>query len=721
MPEGHSNDIAAEARLTQATSTRFGRLTTRTWAWTLFIVFAAAYYLVLMSSLGTVAKLIPLEIIYCTPIVLTVVLSTRARAITAGVERTFWTMLGAANFVLLLCEVLLTVWVVFISLAGPPRVSWPFHILHGMAAVFFITMLVAMNRVSQASSSGKLIATMDIAAVSLMVGVLALQLYVRPAMGPEAPFAHVVLGTGYALFGLLMLLGTLSLVVGFKIDKWRTWDRLIAGSLAVYSLAVFLWPAWYTTAAAGSRNFERGVLDLVQFAGHWVLMMGVVYRLTEPDVAELRPLPPVVPKGRGWISVVVPVLALFAIPTIVLVALGSAAEPQWSLFFGGVATALTAIVLGRSILVSLENGVLFRHSVTDPLTGLYNHRYLFTRLADELTRASRFGDELALIVMDVDRFGRFNQSQGHAEGDRLLADIGSVIGATGERGWVAARLGGDEFAVIVPETDLMEATVAARRLVDAVAIRAGARPGTVSVSVGVGLYPLHATDCEGLVRVAEGALFHAKSSGGAHVVVFDDHRVPDLSAEDRMERLEAEGRLAAVAALTAAIDARGGAAGSHAHTVSALSAAVAGRLGLGEEEVRSIELAALLHDIGKIAQPDGAATTEVAREDSTLREQSIAGQQILSAAGLGELQAAVRSRHERWDGTGLPDGLAGREIPLSARVLAVCDTYESLVADGPGRLGLTRERALAAIEADSGTRFDPGVVETLRDVLGTGR
>lgn len=692
--------------------------TFRVVTWALLPVLAALYFVVLSSPIPSELKLIPLELIYCTPIAITVAFSFMAVGRSHDVERTFWFSLCAANAILLGCELLLIYWVYAIDPAGPPRVSWPFHAMHGVAAVFFISLLLAMSRFWGSTAATKLRWVLDGAAVMVVLGVLIIELYSRPIMEPAgATIPEVLLGTGYPLFGLLMLIGTLGNVVGFKIDRWRAWDRLVAISLTIYALAISLWPLWYPTAVDTSRNYERGVLDLVQFAGHWLLMAAAVYRLTEPAGWRIRPLPPVM-STRRWVSLALPAASVVAIPAILWLGLTRHDGTTWFVIYAAIATVLTLLVLARSVAMAMEHGVLFSRAITDPLTGVYNHRFFHAHLAEQLDQAGRYDEPLALLSFDIDDFGRFNERFGHLAGDHLLAEVAAIMSAACGSGCTVSRLGGDEFAVLAPNTDAVGANLLAARLLDMIAIQAGSSPGSVGVSAGVAVYPTHAQDAEQLLRFSDGALFHSKETGKGRSTMYDGERVPDLSARERIERLELQSRLASVRALAAAADARDGATQDHSRSVAELSAAIARALGLPDVTVRSIEMGALLYEVGHIALVDGPAEHAGGLGPADDRRHTILGQQILSSAGLADLAPLARSHHERWDGGGYPDGLAGKEIPLAARIVAVANEYDSLISGLAPGIARTSAQALEEVRTAAGTAFDPEIVDALASVVG---
>jgi len=185
------------------------------------------------------------------------------------------------------------------------------------------------------------------------------------------------------------------------------------------------------------------------------------------------------------------------------------------------------------------------------------------------------------------------------------------------------------------------------------------------------------------------------------------------------QRLEIEA--AASQALLAALDAREHYTGEHSRSVLDLALAVARALGLEPRELAEVGQVALLHDIGKVGVPDGVLQKPGALDDAELglmRAHPAIGERIVRAVdGLAHIAPAVRAEHERWDGTGYPDGLAGDAIPLASRICLVCDAYDAMTTDRPYRRALDEPAALAELESGAGRQFDPRVVEVLLDVL----
>jgi len=495
-------------------------------------VLCLLYVAVFFSGLVGMARLIPLEIIYCIPIVFTVVFALRARSGSVGVERVFWSCLAGANATLFACELLLVAWIA-VTPIGPPPVAWAFHIMHAIAAACFIGLLVSMSRLHSEPQRTRLRWELDLSAVTVIVGVTLIAAYARPVMAPaNAPISHVLLGAAYPTFGLVMLLGTLANVVGLKAEKWRAWDVMVAVSLSLYALAISLWPLWYTSAvsAGTSRTTGRGMLDIIQFAGHWILMMAALYRLTQPDESRVTRLPAPVLRRTDVAHMIVPGVCVVAVPLVGWLAWSERADIRWFVVYAAAATLLTALIAARGLAFSYESGSDAGEPATDGLTGVWNRGFLATRLAAEIEQSRRYSEPLSVVSLDLDDFGRYNEQYGHMDGDLLLVQTARLIERVCEDTCTVARVGGDEFAVIAPEHDVMQATVLARRLLDVIAIESGPHPGSVSMSAGVATFPMHAEEPERLLRVAASAVAEAKQRGKAGIIVFEDTRVPSMGS-----------------------------------------------------------------------------------------------------------------------------------------------------------------------------------------------
>jgi diguanylate cyclase (GGDEF)-like protein/putative nucleotidyltransferase with HDIG domain len=384
--------------------------------------------------------------------------------------------------------------------------------------------------------------------------------------------------------------------------------------------------------------------------------------------------------------------------------------------FGTAAAALEGAVTAASLYERLA-----AQAATDPLTGLPNHRVFHERLAAAITAAVEVGRPLALCVLDLDRFKEINDAEGHQAGDRLLVQVARALAVNVRRGETLARLGGDEFAWILPGADARAAFGAVERARTAVAREIGRSGGTISA----GICDLeHAGHADELFQLADGALYWAKAQGRDVSVCYTPQVVQVLSAEERAAQAERRQALKGLRALARAVDARDPLTQHHSERVASLAVALARRLGWPKDAVARLHEAALLHDVGKIGVPD-AILLNVGTLDASEFE-TIKGHAALGAAIAGEVLTPeqtrwVRGHHERIDGTGYPDGLAGAVIVDGARLLALADAWDAMTSDRPYRPAMATEDALEECRRQSGRQFCPVAVAALIEVVCAGR
>ena len=302
---------------------------------------------------------------------------------------------------------------------------------------------------------------------------------------------------------------------------------------------------------------------------------------------------------------------------------------------------------------------------------------------------------------------------GHSHGDEILKAAGDLVRKTVRDHDLVARYGGDEIAVILPDTDQDQARSAAERMI--ARVRRAKIPATpardLTFSIGVGSCPGDAISADEVVMAADQALYFAKRSGrdcsasaGQLARAFIDDPGSLLTAIT-----EAGPQI--VVAIARAMDILDPAGDGHSSRIAAFAEALVKKLGRPEGEAELIRTAALLHESGRVLT---AATPDLHRDWA--RDHPIMDEDVVRRGRfLPELVEILRHHHEHWDGGGLPDGLRGDEIPFLGRILGVAEMFEALTREGASPL-----EAVDRLSEESGTAYDPVVLEALNGLVGEG-
>jgi len=337
--------------------------------------------------------------------------------------------------------------------------------------------------------------------------------------------------------------------------------------------------------------------------------------------------------------------------------------------------------------------VTHKASITDELTQLGNR----AKLLADLDVAIDTEAPTLVAFFDLDGFKNYNDTFGHPAGDALLHRLAGRLAAAMPESAEAYRMGGDEFCALIP----WRGTAVVTNLV-APACAALAEHGegfSVTTSWGHALTPLEASTPSHALSIADHRLYQDKTSGR-------------VSAQQQSQQV-----------LRRVLEQRDQMLGIHLDGVAEIARQTALELGLDETEVERVVLAAELHDIGKSAIPDAILFKPDpldADEWAFMRRHTIIGERILlGAPSLTSVAAIVRSSHERFDGKGYPDALAGEAIALAARIIFACDAFDAMTSDRPYSPPISKELAVVELRACAGTQFDPQVVEALVHVLAT--
>ncbi|HEY7631039.1 MAG TPA: diguanylate cyclase [Thermoleophilaceae bacterium] len=506
------------------------------------------------------------------------------------------------------------------------------------------------------------------------------------AVGAALIFGKVVASTGgapltvatnlaYPLFDILLL----GIVVGvLTATGWtlRGGWVLIGVGLAVFAVVDSI----YLYQVALGTYVEDKLLDV-----GWPATMVLI-----AVAAWQRPARAARVQLEGWATFAVPVIAA-------ITCLGLEFRDHYkhiNVAALWLATACLLAVVARLAMSFRQNLRMLRKSqeeaVTDSLTGLSNRRGLVAEIEERLAEERPF----TLAIYDLDGFKGYNDSFGHAAGDALLARMGRRLRASLPTGATGFRMGGDEFCVVAS---------------------GGGRSAREAVGLGA--------NC--LTEVGEGF-----SIGCSHGSVTVPDEAPDgqqalVIADQRMYDHKGQGRptpaVESKRVLLHALAERSGDLSVHVSDVGDLVEALGRELQLDHAQLVVLRQAAELHDVGKLAIPDSILDKPGpldADEWAFMRRHTLIGERIVaSAVSLRDAAPIVRATHERWDGAGYPDGTSGEQIPLAARIIAVCDAYDAITTTRPYRAASGHEDALAELRRCAGSQFDPRVVAAFERIM----
>jgi diguanylate cyclase (GGDEF)-like protein len=411
--------------------------------------------------------------------------------------------------------------------------------------------------------------------------------------------------------------------------------------------------------------------------------------------------------------------------------------------------------LADLLATALHNAFVFQklqqQSITDGLTGIKTRRFVWEALSAEWKRASRSGRPFSVVLIDLDKFKEVNDTMGHFEGDLVLARVGRLLEQKSRQSNVVARYGGDEFMVLMPETGAEQAQVLAERLRQWLATDPMLAEHHITGSFGVASFPMHGFSIEDIIRVADAGMYVSKRSGGNLVSTAQEYvEGQDFARQRQQISAYIEGFLQrertgpeqleeltstlfklcggeqdckvqllreAIESLSRAAESREVATAGHGDLVARYSEVIARALGLSAEETANLVFAARVHDVGKIF-----VLEQILNKPGPLNDEEFFQVKLhphIGAVIVGTIphsdmmREAVEHHHQRFDGSGYPDGLRGEQIPLWARIIGLADAYANMVTEQSFSAARTPDQALDELSKMSGTRFDGMLVRLL--------
>jgi diguanylate cyclase (GGDEF)-like protein/PAS domain S-box-containing protein len=359
---------------------------------------------------------------------------------------------------------------------------------------------------------------------------------------------------------------------------------------------------------------------------------------------------------------------------------------------------------------------LERLASIDLITGLPNRQAFGRETDDGLVRAGE--TPISALVLGADGFKGMNDVYGHTVADDMLRQLGQVLERKLARTAFLARYGGDQFAVLLPGVGRDEAITIAEQLRIAVAVQlftAAEQVEQLTVSIGAATCPDDASTAQGLIQAADHAMSLAKHAGRNQTFQSNAAFATLAASHGRLSDMLRRSPRETLALLVGAIDQRLPERAGHSERVTRYALAIGRELGLTEEDLTYLRLAAYIHDIGMLSLPDALLRKPAnlsLEERQMLRNVPVSARNLLSQLDLpGWVLLSVVHQREAWDGSGYPAGLRGESIPLGARIIAVADALDAMTSARAHRDPLSLPDALTQITALAGTQYDPAVAQ----------
>ncbi|NLG05931.1 MAG: diguanylate cyclase [Clostridia bacterium] len=383
-----------------------------------------------------------------------------------------------------------------------------------------------------------------------------------------------------------------------------------------------------------------------------------------------------------------------------------------------------------------KNRELTQLSITDGLTGLFNHRFLQERFDFEMKRVSRYGGKLSCMLIDIDHFKNINDVYGHQFGDHVLRQIAQVLKSNSRDVDICGRYGGEEFLIIsnLCADDALKFATKLHTVIEENEFHLQKKNIKVTVSIGIAEYQSDIKNKQELIERADTAMYQAKKDGRNLIRLWKEHNCNDEKILDKrgireltlkFEELSKKMHRTYVEstnALIRAVDAKDPYAKEHSKNVAKYSFLIAKALKLNDVDIDIIRNAALLHDIGKISIRNEILTKKgplTQSEMDILKKHPQIGVEILRELKFLEKELPlILHHHERIDGSGYPHGLRGREIPIGSKIIAVADAFDSMICGRTYKRKLTRKKAVQELIAGKNKQFSSEIVDVFLTVLG---
>ncbi len=690
-------------------------------SWAAFALIILAFVSVWVFSGSVESSSGTADLLVASGAVAAIVSMIAVAARTTGVERHVWWRF-AVLFAFVLAGEVFEIWYAAVVTPGRPPAPFGSSIVDIAAFAVFVSVVWDLTEPGDGTALGRLPHFVDVLTAAVIGAVILWVLVMVPVFQAAGQGLYpALLGALYPWLGAVIVMWTLFQIFGSRPSRWSEWERPGALGFLLFAVGVAAWPLWYLSTVVWHDPLGAAFADIAWMGGSFLVAISGVYRLTAGETQWRIHAAPPRPLRR-------PVLMRAAVVGVALLAAAVFAFIVWvypmdsavrvAALGGGI--IITVAVVLRTGLGAVRSGSVEARTGRDAVTGLPGHRVFHTRLESAIEEADD-AEPLSLVLLDLDDFEHVNVVSGYAEGDSLLARAAHGVAHSLQGDEAAFRLGGDEFGLLLPGTDTAAAGAIAHQALDAIRRIEDSSGAPLRASAGIATYPRHAERREELVDRAGNAMFVAKYSGKDQVVVWSDAAEEALDPDELQARARAAAYVSTVRATAAAVDARVPELAGHSRDVGSMALRLARRAGLDDETARMVQTAGLLHDVGKVGVPDAAlaAPPEALPDDLRRRLEAhpILGATIVSSTGLTRIPPWIAAHHERWDGTGYPEGRSGEDIPLPARIIAVADGYDRLLRSLGPSARVRRSAVTERMREQMGAAYDPLVVLHLLSLL----
>ncbi|WP_054969976.1 bifunctional diguanylate cyclase/phosphohydrolase [Alicyclobacillus ferrooxydans] len=552
----------------------------------------------------------------------------------------------------------------------------------------------------------------------------------------------------YTLSGLLILVERFRIQVGSAVDMGLE-DVYLIGFALVYPTNILIWAGLVFTVVSSAR-IRRGwfiqamnALGLVLAVVAAKQMYNVFVPVSEPwRVSQIAPflvftgvfvavnlvafcITLFLIYGRQFVtslyeSFSIQVLAVFGIELLIGLVIAIVLQ----------AAGLAGVLLftGLILLVAWSYRDYFKMAqhfkqlaIKDELTGLHNHRYIHSKMDAFIEAKQAF----AVLMMDIDHFRRYNEVWGHVRGDEALKTVAELMGRNQLPEEKQARFSGEEFMILLPDYDLSQAQLRAeviRRAIEDNEFPGAERlPGKkVTVSIGVARFPDMADNKKDLLTMVDDALYKGKLTGrnkvSLYTSVLDEMKLGLQLGNEEQEIVKT------IKVFLAILNSKDRYTYAHTERDVVYAAGLAEKIGLDEERIQFLRFGSFLHDIGKVEIPIEVLTKRgpLTKDEWLVMKSHVEiGESIAKPIpSLAPCLPIIRHHHERFDGTGYPDGLKGEDIPLEARILTIADSFDAMTTSRPYQRKRTLSEAVEELRRCAGTQFDPNLVEPFIEAIG---